>query len=200
MTGFLARLWLALHSTPEQVEAFRASNPVDLTTESASANMNAAWGASLIAGPLDEYKDTDWPVYVDPYMLLYIAWHESRYKSNTVTKEPRGKVSCGALTPVPMARCHRQTLLEQYIAGARHLKVWYDVCFHKSVSAHMDSGMHDRCAVLGYAGGFSLIKVCSHRGRLFRRRGGRRVDLCATADLYRGGADDLRGVIGKDVR
>ena len=196
LAGLVARLWLAVHSTPEQVEGLQSFAPQDLTSETARQHMTAAWTASLIAGPLEAYPEA----VVDPYLLLYIAWHESRFRPGTVTREPRGKVSCGVMTPVPSRRCHRASLVEQYVAGAAHLRGWYDACLAKSVSAHMDSGLHDRCALLGYAGGFALIRACAHRGHMWRRRGARRVDLCATADLYRSGADDLRDAVGKDVR
>lgn len=86
----------------------------------------------------------------DPTLLLTIAWHESRWTSNVVSPEPGKRVSCGAMTPMPVARCRDAPLLEQYLSGARHLRTWMDVC---------EGAMP--CALRGYAGGFSLIYLCA---------------------------------------
>lgn len=86
---------------------------------------------------------------VDPALLLSIGWHESRYLPATVTPELGHKTSCGVMTPEPLARCTVTTVLAGYLAGAAHLRGWYDAC-------HGD----ETCALTGYAGGWHLIRLC----------------------------------------
>jgi hypothetical protein len=83
--------------------------------------------------------------------LLAIAWHESRYKPSVISSEPRNRVSCGPMTPVPKESCTpwELSLVGGYIEGARHLRTWLDLC-----------GSDERCALTAYAGGFGLVKLC----------------------------------------
>lgn len=84
-----------------------------------------------------------------PTQLLALAYFESDYKINAVTIEEAGKVSCGTMTPEPMARCTPTDLVSNYLVGARHLRGWLD-------SYPRD----ERTALLGYGGGFRAIKRC----------------------------------------
>lgn len=93
--------------------------------------------AARIAGALEG---------VDPSTLLAIAWHESRFQSNNVSAEAGGRHSCGAMTPEPVAHCHRVALVYQYLAGARHLRGWQQALGTR--------------ALTGYAGGFALAVRC----------------------------------------
>ena len=149
-------------ASPADVEAVRAWDPPDLTTETARANLEAACAAAIETGQ-------------DLGVLLFIARHESHFRSNTRTPESGGRESCGVMTPVPRSRCYRQSLANQYLAGARHLAEWYGVY-----------PGDDRGALLGYAGGFRLVLSCAHHP-LWRTRDGHRVDLCETWRLYRDG-------------
>jgi soluble lytic murein transglycosylase-like protein len=103
-------------------------------------------------------------VDVDPDLLLSIAHHESRYSATEATPEVGGRVSCGVMTPEPVAACGAATMLDGYLAGARHLRGWLDAC-------HGDQ----RCALTGYAGGYRLIAIC--RDDATRR-------ACAVADAF----------------
>lgn len=113
-----------------------ATAPHDITPVAARQHAVAA----LVAG--DVYR-------VDPALLLSIAWHESRYQSRVVTPEVGGRVSCGVMTPEPRETCPAPSLLGGYLAGARHLRGWYDACRG-----------NERCALTGYAGGWRLIEIC----------------------------------------
>ncbi len=130
----IAALLMLLLGT--DAEALRQTAPVDLTLPRAAVHLGAARAAASAYG-------------LDPDLLLSIAWHESRYTDSATTPEIGGKVSCGALTPEPLPRCAPATLLEQYLAGAKHLRGWI-------TAAHGD--LHT--ALLGYAGGYALIRAC----------------------------------------
>jgi len=98
--------------------------------------------------------------------LLAIAWHESRFTANVITREPGGRVSCGALTPVPhRSPCSRfeTSLVGGYLTGAVHWKQWLSICRG-----------NEWCADLAYGGGLGLVRAC-RRGHVFVRRG---VDAC----------------------
>lgn len=143
LTWFVA-LWLSLFGAPtaHQVEAFRATAPDYLTDPSfARAHLIAARAAAAV-------------YHVPAEMLLAIAHHESRYTPTTRTPEPRNRVSCGVMTPVPRMVCPAAelTVAGGYAAGAAHLRVWLDLC-----QGNM------RCALLAYAGGFTLVEACRER-------------------------------------
>jgi hypothetical protein len=133
---------------PGRADALRSTAPKDLTRESAAAHLAAASIAGFVT-------DTD------PALLLAIAHHESRYAFRVVARERGKKVSCGVMTPVPTydrEACADATssMLAGYLAGARHLKTWSDAC-------HGDR----RCTLIGYAGGYALIRACA-RGENLR--------------------------------
>jgi soluble lytic murein transglycosylase-like protein len=132
---------LLLFSAPTDASALRDTAPMYLTTATAARHLAAA----RVAGGIYD---------VDPDLLLSVAWHESRYVTDTITPERGGKMSCGAMTPEPIrdvAACRVATssVLAGYIAGARHMRAWIDAC-------------HDNlhCALTGYAGGYYLIAEC----------------------------------------
>lgn len=153
-----------------EARALASWDRVDLTPDSAAAHLAAACAAGAAEG-------------VDPYLLLYIAWHESRFNPRERTPESGGRVSCGVMTPSPRERCPGRGLAGQYLAGAKHLRGWFDACHGNA-----------RCALLGYAGGYRLIRAC-RRGPMRRRRGGNVIDLCDTAWLYLHGAREIRRVV-----
>jgi hypothetical protein len=110
--------------------------------------------------------------HVDADLLLSIAAHESRYETHALTLEVGGKMSCGVMTPVPMATCDGEIdELLGYDAGARHLREWLD-------ATHNDV----RQALLGYAGGYRMIAACK-LGPVYRTTG-LHQDLCTIADVF----------------
>ncbi len=110
---------------------------------------------------------------VDPAVLLAIGWHESRYDHAAVTVEEGGKVSCGVMTPEPIARCpSKPSLAAGYLAGAAHLRTWIDASRGNLVRA-----------LLGYAGGYRLIARCA-QGPVVVTRGPRRKDVCRTPQVF----------------
>lgn len=152
MIDLLAAI-VSLFVSAQDAEALRRTAPHYLTASSAEQHLAAARVAELATG-------------VDADLLLSVAWHESRFGPTVVTAEPGGLVSCGVMTPVPKKRCHAHelTLGGGYLAGALHLRGWFDACRGSQ-----------RCALQGYAGGFALIRVC------FNAPNDRR---CAIADVF----------------
>lgn len=143
-------------------EALRATAPSYLDLDAAREHVAAA----RIAG--EAFK-------LDPDLLLSIAWRESRYQVDAVTREASGKLSCGLLM-VTMPRgepCPAPRVLAGYISGAAHLREW------------MRATRNQRDALLGYAGGYPMIRACADGGELVRVRAGREVDLCRTPELQR---------------
>jgi hypothetical protein len=132
---------LAMLIPPAAVDGLRSTAPAYLTAESAREHLAAAVIAAMV---------TD----IDPALLLSIAWHESRYEHGAVTAEPGHRVSCGVMTPEPIARCPRaMSVLDGYLAGARHLAGWR-------------SGSRNDVEMLqGYAGGYYMIRFCASGGR-----------------------------------
>jgi soluble lytic murein transglycosylase-like protein len=126
--------------TDELARGAQRTAPTYLTAYTAPEHAFAA----VIAGKIYD---------VEPALLLSIAWHESRYEIAAVTPEIGHKVSCGAMTPEPIARCPAPSLLGGYLAGARHLRGWLDA-EHGNL----------RLALLGYAGGGYLIRFCRDGG------------------------------------
>lgn len=144
-------------------DAFRTTAPRHLTLESAREHL---WAATVAALAFDEDRD----------VLLSIAHHESNYEHQAVTVEPEigtgRRVSCGVMTPEPIASCPRgMTVLSGYLAGARHLRAWLDA---------YRGNLH--AALLGYAGGgeHGLVGAC-RRGPVIIRPG---VDACGTARVF----------------
>jgi hypothetical protein len=110
---------------------------------------------------------------VDADMVLAISYHESRFTANVVSKEPGGLVSCGVMTPIPMRTCVSKPLLAQYLDGARHWAIdWRRAGDVRS----------EREALLGYAGGYWLIRGCRQGPVLRYKTHG--DDFCRTPDVF----------------
>jgi hypothetical protein len=152
-------VFLRLLVPASDAEALRRTAPQYLDHELAAEHLAAARVAGAVFS-------------VDPDLLLAIAWRESRYVASAVTAETGGRVSCGVMTPEPTTNCVQQTVLDGYLAGARHLRVW------------LDATHSERAALLGYAGGYRLIEAC-RRGPVLRVRGKLALDLCRTRELDR---------------
>lgn len=152
-------VWLlALLCPDEDAEALRRTAPAYLTSDTAAYHVTAARVAALA------YQ-------VDPDLILSTAYFESRY-TNARTKEPKGKTSCGVMTPVPKKVCKSPpSLAAGYLEGAAHLREWMDACERIRRPGF-------RCTILGYAGGGLLIRACD-KGPVMGDRGGKRVNLCS---------------------
>ena len=152
-------IWL---TSTSDAAALRRTAPSYLDVDTARVHLAAA----RIAGEVHR---------LDPDLLLAIAWRESRYRADAITREKSGKLSCG-LMMVTMPKgepCPAPSILGGYLAGAEHLRQW--VRATKSL----------RDALLGYAGGYPMIKACADGGELIRVRAGREVNLCRTPELQR---------------
>lgn len=147
----LALLW----PSNDRVEALRVSAPKYLTTEMAREHLTAAQVAAV-------QHD------LEPELLLAIAYRESKYVVNAIGPEVRGKHACGVMQPLMWVKCQPQTLLGGYMEGAEHLRHWLDT---KTCRGDL------KCALLGYVGGYFLIKACSPGPRIVERSG-RMVDVC----------------------
>lgn len=110
---------------------------------------------------------------VDPDMVLAIGYHESRFEDGAVSNESEGRVSCGTMTPYPTSACAKKTLLAQYLDGTRHLAIDWGRA----------SGVRDaREVLLGFAGGYALIRACRHGPVLRYQISG--DDLCKTPEVF----------------
>jgi hypothetical protein len=160
MLDFVLHLALALGlgPSPSDVEALRRTASEPVSAQAAADHLTAARAAAERYG-------------VDANLLLAIADHESRYTDAT-TPEVGGRVSCGAMTPTPIARCAHDGILVDYLRGAEHLAGWI-------AAARGDL----RGALLGYAGGYVLLRACAE-GPVLRDRPGGQVDLCSTPDVF----------------
>ena len=145
--------------TDAEVSAFRSVVPGLLTTADARAHLTVARAAGAVHG-------------VPPARLLAVAWHESLFRPDTVTREPGNRVSCGVMTPMPRRRCApgERTLIGGYDIGAEHLAWWATI--HPHPWAHLTA----------YAGGTGLVRVC-RRGRWMVR--GRNICVVAGDFLSR---------------
>lgn len=140
--------------------ALQTTAPQDLTVEQAAEHMAAAQVAGV------KYN-------VDPDLVLAIAWHESRYDNTARTAEPGGKTSCGTMTPIPKVTCSNPTLLDGYLEGTAHLREWLNACRG-----------NERCALLGYAGGYVLLRACAQGPVMKERRDGHNDDICLTPQVF----------------
>jgi hypothetical protein len=148
-----------LSASTRDAEALQRTAPEPIGIEVARENLAAARVAGFVHN-------------VDPDLLLSVAAHESRYEADAVGPESDGRVSCGSMTPLPVVHCPaRQTALDGYMAGAVHLRGWIDVT----------SSMHE--ALLGYAGGYRLIRAC-HAGSVVVTRVKGEIDLCKTDGVF----------------
>jgi len=158
--SIILTVWALLFQTPDRIEALRVSAPKYLTTETAREHMTAAQVAAV-------QHD------LEPELLLAIAYRESRYMVNAVGPEVRGKRACGVMQPLMWTTCRSQTLLAGYMEGAAHLRGWLD-----SKTCRGDL----RCAMLGYIGGYALLKACA-QGTSMTERNGRPFDRCSVVAL-----------------
>lgn len=167
MNIVIATLLRVLTATPEEGAALAETAPAYLDAETGARHLTAARVAAVVNG-------------VKPSLVLSIAYYESRYHADAVTKEPRGKWSCGVLTPIPRkGGCVPKGLAAGYMEGAEHLRDWLDACASKRVRRQgLAEGGRLLCSLRGYAGGYSLLRACA-RGPVMRDRGKHgRVDLC----------------------
>lgn len=157
----LLRIVIALLSptSDADAEALHRFAPDYVTVDQAREHV---WAARVAAATYD----------VDADMVLAISWHESRFTDNVVSTEPGNRVSCGVMTPYPTAECSNKTLLGQYLDGARH---WAVDWRHAGVRS-------DREALLGYAGGYFLIRGCRQGPVLRYKTSG--DDLCLTPEVF----------------
>lgn len=158
----LLRIMLAI-ATPTSdadAEALVRFAPSYLTIDSARDHV---WAARVSAAIYE----------VDADMVLAISFHESRFTDNVVSAEPGNRVSCGAMTPYPTKTCVPKPLLAQYLDGTWHWAVdWRRAGDVRS----------DREALLGYAGGYRMIRRCRQGPVL--RHGDRGDDLCRTPEVF----------------
>ena len=134
----LIRFVLALFTptSDADAEALHRFAPKYVTIDDARAHL---WATRVAGAAYD----------VDADMGLAISYHESRFTTNVVTKEPGGRVSCGVMTPYPTKTCASKNLLAQYLDGFRHWAIDW---------RRAGDVRNDREALLGYAGGYFLIR------------------------------------------
>ncbi len=159
----LLRVLLAIvtPTSDADAEGLHRFAPNEVTVENAYEHVRAARMAAAAYG-------------VDADMVLAMGYHESRFSDGVVAREPGGRVSCGVLTPYPQTKaCTKKTLLAQYLDGVRHWAVdWRGAGDVRS----------DREALLGYAGGYALIRAC-RQGPVLRHKT-RGDDLCRTPEVF----------------
>jgi hypothetical protein len=158
----LIRIALAIFTptSDADAEALHRFAPRYVTVDGARAHV---WSARVAA--------TAYGVDVDT--ILAISWHESRFTDNVVSRERGARVSCGVMTPFPRKTCTPKSLLAQYLDGTRHWAVdWQRAGDVRS----------EREALLGYAGGYRLIRRCRQGPVLRHTTHG--DDLCRTPEVF----------------
>lgn len=158
----LLRVALAIvtPATDADATALHRFAPDEVTVDRAREHVWAARVAATIYG-------------VDADMVLAISYHESHFAQDAVTAESGGRVSCGAMTPYPTRACRRRSLLDQYLDGTRHWAVDW---------RHAGDVRSAHEALLGYAGGYALIRAC-RRGPVLRHQT-TGDDLCQTPEAF----------------
>jgi len=162
MEVLLLRFLLAI-ATPTldmDAEALQRFAPRYVTVDDAREHVWAARVAAATYG-------------VDADMILAIAYHESRFTTNVVSKEPGNRVSCGAMTPFPTKTCVPKPLLAQYLDGTRH----WAIDWRRGGDVR-----NEREALLGYAGGYRMIRRCRQGPVLRHKTHG--DDLCRTPEVF----------------
>lgn len=149
-------------------EALQRIAPEPISLELARDNIAAARIAAFVVFP-------DHPTLMMADDLLAIARRESHFQPTAKTTETGGRVSCGPMTPTPIASCAPASIVDGYIAGAIHLREWVD-----GTRSRYGGPQYSR-AMLGFAGGFALIRRCD-RGAVIVDRKGVKIDLCKTAE------------------
>lgn len=160
---------VSLFVTDGDARALQRTAPELITIAAARDNYASAQIASVVYD-------------VDTTLVLAIAMHESHLQPNAIGPESGHRVSCGPMTPMPVASCVDESMLAGYLAGAKHLRGWID-------AMHGD----ERAALIGYAGGYRLIAACSH-GQVIIRPG---VDACLTPEVFRWRAAWIRREIAR---
>jgi len=159
----LLRVLLAIltPTSDEDAEGLHRFAPNEVTIDAAYAHVWSARVAAAVYG-------------VDSDLVLAIGYHESHFTDNVVSNEPGRRVSCGAMTPYPQtSKCVSKSLLEQYLDGTRHLAVDW---------GRAGDVRNAREALLGYAGGYYLIRGCRQGPML--RYGTSGDDLCRTPEVF----------------
>lgn len=137
----LLTLFTSLVDVPAAEALLTTANDTHLTVETAAQHVAAARFAGILT-------DTD------PDLLLAIAHHESRYEPHVVGPPVRGKHACGVMQHVPIVGpCPKLSLPADYLEGAKHLAVWI----------RAQRGDIER-ALIGYAGGYALLKIYDDGG------------------------------------
>ena len=158
----LIQITLALFTLPSDAdaEALHRFAPKYVTVDAARDHL---WAARVAAAYYE----------VDADMVLAISYHESRFTDNVVSKEAGKRVSCGVMTPYPTKTCVSKPLLAQYLDGARHWAVDW---------RRAGDVRNDREALLGYAGGYSMIRRCRQGPVLRHKTHG--DNLCKTPEAF----------------
>lgn len=159
----LVQIYASLLSS-DTVEALRRTAPEPITYEEAAINISSARVAGFV-------------YTLDPDYLLTIAAHESNYNAGAVTVEIHG-VSCGVMTPEPQKKCTEQSILDGYLAGAKHLLGWV------KGARQIDKNWNMHQALLGYAGGYVLIDACKLGPYIHTRANGTQVNACLVPDFF----------------
>jgi len=158
----ILRILLAIltPTSDADAEALHRFAPEEVTVARAHDHL---WAARVAAAAYD----------VDPDLTLAISFHESHFADDAKTPEVGGRVSCGAMTPYPVSQCAQKSLLAQYVDGTRH----WAIDWGHAGDVH---GAHE--VLLGYAGGYHLIRAC-RRGPVLRHRT-HGDDLCRTPEVF----------------
>jgi len=140
-----------------------------LMTTAKDTYLTATTAATHITAARFAARFTD----TDPDLLLAIAHHESRYTPTAVGPWVRGKRACGVMQHVPSTRtCPPPSPLHDYLDGARHLAIWIRAMNHNVESA-----------LVGYAGGYSLLRRCAR---------GEKLRACAIGRIHLARADRIK--------
>jgi hypothetical protein len=157
---FRILLAIVTPTSDADAEGLHRFAPEEVTVEIAHEHV---WAARVAAATYD----------VDADMVLAISYHESRFQNGVVAAEKGGRVSCGAMTPYPTNTCTQKSLLAQYLDGTRH----WGVDWRRAGDVHNE---HE--ALLGYAGGYLLIRACRQGPVLRHETWG--DDLCRTPEVF----------------
>jgi transglycosylase-like protein with SLT domain len=157
----LLTFFTSLTDVPAAEALLSTAKDTRLTLDTAAQNIAAARFAGALTG-------------IDADLLLSIAHHESRFDPTVVGPLVRGKRACGVMQQVPIkGPCPEPSLLRDYIDGAQHLAGWL----------RAQRGDLDR-ALVGYAGGYRLLKLYDEGGG-DRVRGVVRLERARAARIKR---------------
>lgn len=158
----LIRIAIAIFTptSDADAEALHRFAPQDVTVDAAREHVWAARVAAATYG-------------VDADLILALSYHESRFTDGVVAVEAGGRVSCGVMTPTPTTKCVKKSLLDQYLEGTKHWAVDW---------RHAGDVHSEREALLGYAGGYRLLRACRQGPVLRHKTTG--DDLCRTPEVF----------------